>query len=74
MFFSVERATGQGPPQGDSDDIPCKGTREYVFFSRAGDGIRTREYQLGRLMPYHLATPACRKLYHNSKTANRTHA
>jgi hypothetical protein len=26
--------------------------------SRAGDGIRTREYQLGRLMPYHLATPA----------------
>jgi hypothetical protein len=24
----------------------------------AGDGIRTREYQLGRLMPYHLATPA----------------
>src|SRR4030042_578221 len=26
---------------------------------RAGDGIRTREYQLGRLMPYHLATPAC---------------
>ena len=26
--------------------------------ARAGDGIRTREYQLGRLMPYHLATPA----------------
>ncbi len=25
---------------------------------RAGDGIRTREYQLGGLMPYHLATPA----------------
>ena len=25
---------------------------------RAGDGIRTHEYQLGRLMPYHLATPA----------------
>ena len=25
---------------------------------RAGDGIRTREYQLGRLTPYHLATPA----------------
>ena len=24
----------------------------------AGDGIRTRECQLGRLMPYHLATPA----------------
>ena len=28
-----------------------------VFF-QAGDGIRTRECQLGRLMPYHLATPA----------------
>ena len=26
--------------------------------ARAGGGIRTREYQLGRLMPYHLATPA----------------
>ena len=26
--------------------------------ARAGDGIRTRECQLGRLMPYHLATPA----------------
>ena len=24
--------------------------------ARAGDGIRTRECQLGRLMPYHLAT------------------
>ena len=31
--------------------------RELMF--RAGDGIRTHEYQLGRLMPYHLATPAC---------------
>ena len=29
-----------------------------VLLFRAGDGIRTREYQLGRLMPYHLATPA----------------
>ena len=27
-------------------------------FIRAGDRIRTGEYQLGRLMPYHLATPA----------------
>jgi hypothetical protein len=27
---------------------------------RAGDGIRTHEYQLGRLTPYHLATPACK--------------
>ena len=26
---------------------------------RAGDRIRTDEYQLGRLTPYHLATPAC---------------
>ena len=26
--------------------------------TRAGDGIRTRECQLGKLMPYHLATPA----------------
>jgi hypothetical protein len=26
---------------------------------RAGDRIRTGECQLGRLMPYHLATPAC---------------
>jgi hypothetical protein len=25
---------------------------------KAGDGIRTRECQLGRLMPYPLATPA----------------
>ena len=25
---------------------------------RAGDGDRTRECQLGKLMPYHLATPA----------------
>ena len=24
----------------------------------AGDGIRTRAYQLGKLGPYHLATPA----------------
>lgn len=25
----------------------------------AGDGTRTRECKLGKLMPYHLATPAC---------------
>lgn len=24
----------------------------------AGDGTRTREYKLGKLVPYHLATPA----------------
>ena len=29
-----------------------------IFMYRAGDGIRTHEYQLGRLTPYHLATPA----------------
>jgi hypothetical protein len=29
-------------------------------FDGAGDGIRTRGCQLGRLMPYHLATPARR--------------
>ncbi|GEM_PF-5311844 len=32
--------------------------REVDEVQRAGDGIRTHEYQLGRLMPYHLATPA----------------
>ena len=30
---------------------------------RAGDGIRTHEYQLGGLMPYHLATPAILRHY-----------
>ncbi len=25
---------------------------------RAGDGIRTHEYHLGKVVPYHLATPA----------------
>ncbi len=34
-------------------------TDDWSLNQRAGDGIRTREYQLGRLMPYHLATPAC---------------
>jgi hypothetical protein len=40
---------------------PCGEFHEYVLDSLiggAGDGIRTHEYQLGRLMPYHLATPA----------------
>ena len=32
--------------------------RDTEALVRAGDGIRTHEYQLGRLMPYHLATPA----------------
>ena len=35
---------------------------------RAGDGIRTHEYQLGRLMPYHLATPACGGILPQSET------
>ena len=30
----------------------------YVQYG-AGDGIRTRECKLGKLVPYHLATPAC---------------
>ena len=30
-----------------------------VFFTGAGNGTRTRECQLGKLMPYHLAMPAC---------------
>src|ERR1043165_5446849 len=34
---------------------------------RAGDGIRTRGYQLGRLMPYHLATPACGRYFTTGK-------
>ena len=33
-----------------------------VGFVGAGDGIRTREYQLGKLGPYHLATPAHEKM------------
>jgi hypothetical protein len=37
----------------------CRGLMLLLVVLRAGDGIRTREYQLGRLMPYHLATPAC---------------
>src|SRR3990172_501959 len=39
---------------------------------RAGDGIRTREYQLGRLMPYHLATPA--RLHSNMGTLEQWQA
>lgn len=29
-----------------------------VLFTGAGNGTRTRECQLGKLMPYHLAMPA----------------
>src|SRR3990172_1417334 len=39
---------------------------------RAGDGIRTREYQLGRLMPYRLATPA--RLHSNMGTLEQRQA
>ena|GEM_PF-4181622 len=34
----------------------------------AGDGIRTREYKLGKLEPYHLATPA--RLGYSSTSCN----
>ena len=30
-----------------------------VLLAGAGNGTRTRECQLGKLMPYHLAMPAC---------------
>lgn len=30
-----------------------------LLFFGAGNGTRTRECQLGKLMPYHLAMPAC---------------
>ena len=30
-----------------------------VLLTGAGNGTRTRECQLGKLMPYHLAMPAC---------------
>lgn len=34
-----------------------------VALSGAGDGTRTRGYQLGKLGPYHLATPALSEHY-----------
>ena len=40
----------------------------FIRTYRAGDGIRTREYQLGRLMPYHLATPATFQATHEGST------
>lgn len=36
-----------------------------VLFTGAGNGTRTRECQLGKLMPYHLAMPA---IMHSSKS------
>jgi hypothetical protein len=57
------RATGFGLPRGGLAAIKKKASwfcqKAEKRMRRAGDGIRTREYQLGRLMPYHLATPAC---------------
>ena len=37
-----------------------------VALSGAGDGTRTRGYQLGKLGPYHLATPASATHYNLS--------
>ena len=42
---------------------------ELFFTVGAGDGIRTREYQLGKLGPYHLATPACPALIERRELA-----
>jgi hypothetical protein len=41
--------------------------------TRAGDGIRTREYQLGRLMPYHLATPALWSIFYHILPTHLSH-
>lgn len=41
-----------------------KRCRAFTFFG-AGNGTRTRECQLGKLMPYHLAMPA---IIHSSKS------
>ena len=35
------------------------GTGPSLMIDGAGDGTRTRECELGKLVPYHLATPAC---------------
>ena len=39
-------------------------------FDGAGNGIRTREYQLGKLGPYRLAMPAQGKAYHTFAQVN----
>ena len=47
-----------------SSPAPCSKTKtagaiaSAVKISGAGNGTRTRECQLGKLMPYHLAMPA----------------
>jgi hypothetical protein len=41
--------------------VRAKMNRDPERSLRAGSGIRTREYQLGRLTPYHLAMPALRQ-------------
>ena len=38
---------------------PARMHAGFRTFYGADDGIRTREYQLGKLGPYRLATPAC---------------
>lgn len=35
-----------------------RGRKDPDRIDGAGDGTRTREYKLGKLVPYHLATPA----------------
>ena len=62
----LEGGVLQGRPPGDDAAVsaeqksdPLNGDR--FTSSGAGDGTRTREYELGKLGPYHLATPAkCR--------------
>ena len=48
-------------------------TDNWSLNQRAGDGIRTHEYQLGRLMPYHLATPACERHFTTIKRTFLSH-
>ena len=46
--------------------------RALMALNGAGNGTRTRECQLGKLMPYHLAIPAFGKSYHvDSHAGNR---
>ena len=52
--FLPGSGTREVPPEGK----PTNKKKDSDESFRAGDGTRTHEYQLGRLMPYHLATPA----------------
>src|SRR5512143_950135 len=53
----------------DQSSAPLIGTWQLITArsTGAGDGIRTREYQLGRLTPYHLATPAGNSQFYPTK-------